>query len=385
MKDKPEIVFIFNGIMGGVASFNFNIINNSELIHQFHSKVILINAVEDKRVLFTEKFNADEIINFNYSYSDNQYLVLKRLNAHIGNKEGLVVLDSVLAIQAVSLFNNPKTVFHLLHDYFYVTQNNYFGSNIDVAIAHSSFFSDAVFAASPKHFGGRSFYIPYGVKQLDAFPQKNNDILKLVFLGRLDEGKGAHLLFEIEKILDEKNVNVQWTIIGKGPLKASLQTQWSNKKNCVFAAPETTAEVYAALANQDIFVFPTSFEGTPVSILECLANGVVTITNDLPGGIRDIVTEAYGYRCKLNNIEAFAESIIKLNADRNLLKKMQENCYRLAQNNYDIKKNADAYFDLFLKYKSLKRKENRSVPKLNRLDNKYLPNSIVKFIRHINK
>jgi glycosyltransferase involved in cell wall biosynthesis len=92
-------------------------------------------------------------------------------------------------------------------------------------------------------------------------------------------------------------------------LKEQLYKQWEGSKNISFCEPDSTDEVYRLLAMQDVFIFPTAFEGTPVAILECLANGVVTITNDLPGGIRDIVTENIGFRCRLNNIDDFVNNI----------------------------------------------------------------------------
>ena len=65
MTNKPEIVFTFPACMGGVASFNFNIINNSSLINSFYSKVILLKEEQDNRPIFLESFVADEVIIFN--------------------------------------------------------------------------------------------------------------------------------------------------------------------------------------------------------------------------------------------------------------------------------------------------------------------------------
>src|SRR5207245_9797744 len=96
-------------------------------------------------------------------------------------------------------------------------------------------------------------------------------------------------LYEINKGLIKKGVEVNWTIIGKGPLKKDLQEQWKSEMRVVFYEPDTTDEVYKILSSQDIFVFPTSFEGTPVSILDCLANGVVNITIYLPGCVRSLL------------------------------------------------------------------------------------------------
>ena len=384
MIEKPEIIFTFPSCMGGVASFNYNIINYSKSISQFYSKVILLKAKEDTRPIFLDVFKCNEVCVFNYSYLDNQYYVQKRLSQLLGTKKGLIVTDNALTIESANRFNNPKTIFHLLHDYFYVNQTIKLENMIDAVIAHSSFFSDAVYAYNPELFARRNFYIPYGVKQVSKLRIKNNKKLNLVFLGRLDLGKGVLNLKTIDSILNDNRIAVNWTIIGKGPLKTQLNNQWKNNENIKFLEPDSTDDVYKILKIQDILVFPTVFEGTPVSILECLANGVVTITNDLPGGIRDIVTEGIGYRCEINNLEEFSKHIINLNSDREKLKKMQQRCKDLCVLNFDINTNADNYFKKFLEFEKYKRDDRRCQPtKLSRLDHKFLPNIIVKSLRNI--
>ncbi len=383
MINKHEIIFTLPACMGGVASFNYNIINHSRLIKNFYSKVILLKSHEDNRPVFLDNFNTDEVIIFNYSDKENQYYVQKRLNKLLGEKPGAIVTDNFLTINAARLFSNPKTVFHLIHDYFYVNQTIQLGNMVDVAIAHSSFFSDAVFASNPNLFFNRSFYIPYGIQQLNKFPIKNTSTLNLVFIGRLDEGKGVMVLYEIDKLLKENNIEVNWTIIGKGPKKEALLQQWQSNNNVSFYEPDSTLEVYEILSTQDIFVFPTTFEGTPVSILECLANGVITITNDLPGGIRDIVKDDIGFRCEMNNIRQYAEIIINLNNNPGLLKQMQHNCFDFSIANYNIDNNADNYFEVFLQYEKFKRKNKNNAIKMSRLDRAMFPNILVKIIRGI--
>lgn len=378
---KPEIVFTFPATMGGVASFNYNIINHSSLIKQFTSKVIMLKAEEEDYPMFTDRFNVDETIVFNYSFKENQYKVQERLNSFLGDAPGCIVTDNLHTLYAAHRFKNSKTTFMMLHDYYYVHQAIMSTDLCDVAIAHSSFFSDALFAANPAIYGGRTFYIPYGVKQLDSFPVKSEGPLNLVFLGRLTEAKGVLLLHEINEKLKDRKIRVNWTIIGKGPLKEELQKQWFEGGSVTFWEPDSTEEVYRLLADQDVFVFPTTFEGTPVSILECLANGVVTVTNDLPGGIRDIVNPETGFRCKLNDVDEFADRISELNNDRDKLRLLQKNCFMLGRAKYDIHRNADDYFRLFLDFKELKRKEKRHRIKQSRLDTSFMPNSLVYFLR----
>jgi glycosyltransferase involved in cell wall biosynthesis len=382
-ENKPELVFTFPAALGGVASFNYNLINYSTLKNKFRIKVILLKAKEDTRVEFSEKFKVQECIHFEYSNKDNQYFVLKRLNMIIGTNEGAVICDNSLTLQACSIFKNPKTVFHILHDYFYVNQNIALEHAIDVSIAHSSFFSDCVFASNPKEFAEYSFYIPYGVKQYSVIPTKSkNERLKLFFLGRLAEGKGIEKLFLIEKELQLINISVDWTIIGTGPLKEMLLKSWEGKSNVLFAEPNTTEEVFITLKNQDIFIFPTEFEGTPVSIIEALSNGCVTIVTNLPGGIRDLVTDDVGFKVPIKDIVSYVQIIKDLDADRDKLLFLQHNSWLKAKYNYDIEKNADEYFKLFSDFTILKRnKKIINSINLSKLDKPYFPNFLVKIVR----
>ena len=382
INNKPEITFTFPAVMGGVSSFNFNIINNSLLLKNFHSKVILMKPKNENRPLFREKFLVDEQIVFEYGDNENQFHLQKRLNDLLGNIEGAIVTDNGLTVEAARRFNNPKIVFSLVHDYYYVNQQVKLFDWSDIVIAHSSFFSDAVFASNPEMYAERALYIPYGVKQLDVMPDKNKETLNLVFLGRLEEGKGVLKLIDIQNKLQEKNIVVNWTIIGKGSLKEILNEQWKNER-VVFYEPDTTEEVYEILKTQDLFVFPTTFEGTPVAILETMACGVVTIVNDLPGGIRDLINENTGFRIKNNTIQEFTNRIIELEENRLLLHQMQQNCFDICRSNYDVKINSDKYVGLFLKYKLLARSQKSQVKKLQKLDIPFFPNWFTTAVRKI--
>ena len=385
MINKPILVFTFPNCVGGVSSFNFNILNFSTLKSQFYIKVILIKETEDTRPEFLENFNVDELIHFNYSTNENKYYVAKRLNSFIGDAEGALITDNIITIFAARRFASPKIIFHLLHDYFYVKQHIALEKYIDNGVAHSSFFSDAVFASNPNKWSNNVFYLPYGVqKQKIDLQIKNQKCLNLVFLGRLEKSKGVHYLFEIEKILANKNIKVNWSIIGKGNCKKALLNQWKHQQNVQFYEPDTTTEVFQILTKQDLFIFPTSFEGTPVSILECLSSGIVPIVNDLPGGIRDIVLDDIGFRCKLNNVAEFAEKIILLNSDRILLSTMQFNCLNHFDSNFQIEYNADAYFNLFANYNYLKNSVSITSNRIfSKLDHPFIPNVITQFLRRI--
>lgn len=369
--------------MGGVSSFNFNVINFSRLKNDCKIKVILIREIEDNRAMFYDNFEGIETIRFRYSKLDNLHFVCKRLEKLIGEEPGALICDNRISLLTAQLFSIKKTIFHLVHDFFYVKQNIDFGSTIDVSIAHSSFFSDCIFASDPELFNNRILYIPYGVKQLESFPNKSKDEnLKLLFLGRLEQSKGVHLLNEIDDKLKSNGIVVDWLIIGKGSLDEFLKNQWRGKTNVEFRSAKTNNEIYEWILNQDIFVFPTTFEGTPVSILECISNGIVPLVSNLPGGIRDIVTEDIGCKLPVDQTNSYVAEILKLNADRQLLLSLQMASWKKAVSKYDIVLNAVNYFDVFFDYDRFKRKASKyQRPKLSRLDKSYVPNSLAKLIR----
>jgi len=280
MRSKPELIFTLPNVMGGVSSFNYNIINNSELKKSAYLRVILIKELSDKRPVFQDEFIADEIIYFEYSKYENKYYVQKRLNKLFGTKNGSIITDNDLTISTAIRFKSNKTLFHIIHDFFYVKQNIYYADNIDVAIAHSSFFSDCILSSDPNSFNGRSFYLPYGVASIEMKYKKNKGNLNLVFLGRLDHGKGVLSLKIIDNILKKRGIKVNWVVIGKGPLKNNILQQWVDNDNIKFFEPDKTNDVLEILQKQDLFIFPTTFEGTPVSIIEFLSVGVGIIVND---------------------------------------------------------------------------------------------------------
>ncbi len=270
--------------------------------------------------------------------------------------------------------------------FFYVKQNIEFKGIIDVSIGHSSFFCDALFSEDPFHQSFNLFYLPYGVRQrLIDVKHRTQSPLRLVFLGRLEEAKGVKYLYDIETILEKQKILVEWTIIGQGNLKSQLLEQWALKSNIAFFEPDNMDETLNILSKQDIFVFPTLFEGTPVSILEALSVGVVTIVNDLPGGIRDLIGEDIGFRCKVNNVDEFANRIEKLHYNRDLLFRMKKNSLELSRMKYDITKNADSYFELFLRFEYLKRvsRVNFKTKLESIIDNKFFPSRLTKLIRNL--
>jgi glycosyltransferase involved in cell wall biosynthesis len=178
-------------------------------------------------------------------------------------------------------------------------------------------------------------------------------------------------------------IEAEWTIIGKGPLKEFLLNQWKNAGNVAFSAPDTSDEVISLMSAQDIFVLPTRFEGSPVTVLEALSVGIVPVVSDLPGGITEIVEPMIGRRIPIRRNELFAEAISAFHHDRELLHKLKKNARALAETQFDIRVTSNNYFKLLLSYAQF-RKDHSNLPNIEvgfRLDKEWLPNPLVSFLR----
>ncbi len=381
-KQKPEIVFVLENKLGGVAYLNKNLVNNATLAKEAYIKVILVNQTDIEHPTFQDTFNADEIINFDYAGYENRIAVLKRLSALFGNSEGAIVCNDGLEMQAIYRYGTKKTVYQIIHDFYNLKLAVRLGAITDVYLAHTKLFRDVLLSADPEN--NQVFFVPHGVSisQIKQ-PERPGQKLKLVFTGRLVDSKGVQDLHHINKHLLDKGIAVDWTIIGKGPLKEFLINQWKDESNVTFASPDTSEEVIAIMKQHDIFILPTRFEGSPVTVLEALSVGIVPVVSDLPGGITEIVDASIGRRVPIGKNELFADAIAALDHDRDLLLQLKKNGRALAENQFNILTTSNNYFKLFLSYAQFKR-EHRNLPPLPvgfRLDKEWLPNQLVSFLR----
>ncbi len=109
---------------------------------------------------------------------------------------------------------------------------------------------------------------------------------------------------------EEINQDVQWLIVGDGPLRTELQKEAPG--NMVFTGylqGEALAEAYAA---SDIFVFPSSSETFGNVVLEALACGTPVVGAN-SGGVKSIVQSGLtGKLVEPRNVSDFIYSILVL-------------------------------------------------------------------------
>lgn len=107
-------------------------------------------------------------------------------------------------------------------------------------------------------------------------PDSSNRRLKILFVGRLERYKGASLILEAMRGLEDK---VALTIVGDGPYRRELEKQ-ATGLNVRFAGFQTDPKRF--YGDSDIFINPSvGPEGLPLVSLEAMSFGIPCILSDL--------------------------------------------------------------------------------------------------------
>ena len=148
----------------------------------------------------------------------------------------------------------------------------------------------------------------------------NDGIFRFGFVGRLRAEKNVRMLVELEKrLLAAGKSNFHFLIVGEGIERPYLE---ENMKTAELPGFLRGAELSAAYANMDVFIFPSETDAYGNVVQEANASGVPCIVTD-QGGPKFIVQEGEtGYVAK--NIDDFVKYSIELIDDREKLERMKK-------------------------------------------------------------
>jgi glycosyltransferase involved in cell wall biosynthesis len=134
-------------------------------------------------------------------------------------------------------------------------------------------------------------------------------VLKLLFIARFAHNKGIHILLEAIKQLNEEGYadKLEFNLGGKGPLFEyySNSFNYKNVNYLGFVSDEQLTELYDT---NDLFVFPTLFEGMPTVVLEAMSYGMPVIVSDV-GATAELVNEHTGYLVTKNSVKELKDAI----------------------------------------------------------------------------
>lgn len=147
-------------------------------------------------------------------------------------------------------------------------------------------------------------------------------------VGRLCHQKNHSYLIDLLDILDKQGINCHLVIVGEGELQNSLLKKAEDKGLLPrIHLVGVQRDIQAYLSAFDVFVFPSLYEGLPVSLLEAQFNGVPCICSDCI--TNDAVISHQTYRIPLDQIDRWIDVILSSRRRSNPLLNSRASSYDL--------------------------------------------------------
>lgn len=220
------------------------------------------------------------------------------------------------------------TFFH--HGSFHREYHDIWGYEHSRSIVTVSDSIKSQFAQALPKYADKLTVIP-NITDVEAIRRKSSEMsveypdgFNIVSCGRLDPVKGFDLAIGACKLLLDKGINgFYWHIIGGGPIETELKKAAADSgagEHIVFHGMQQNP--YPYMANADLFVQPSRFEGYSLSIMEALALSLPIVATKAAAG-EQITDGVNGVLCD-TSAESIAEAVKNLYIGKDEAKKYRE-------------------------------------------------------------
>jgi len=182
-------------------------------------------------------------------------------------------------------------------------------------------------------------YIPNAVQvtEFDVDRVTSCSLLNILVLSRIeDQSKGCFHVPEILKKIGEYGIPYHCTIVGDGPDLEEL------KKRCEtlevsFLGRVPRGKVPNLVAKNDVYLFPSIYEGFGLSLVEAMAGGCVPVSSRLVGVTDGIVVDGEsGFLLKPGDVNGFANALMKIYLQPDLHSFLSNNARERAERTFSI-------------------------------------------------
>ena len=155
------------------------------------------------------------------------------------------------------------------------------------------------------------------------------DCFDVLWVGKMDFRK--QLSLALKAVAQTGNSKLRLHIVGGGDEKPykSLAAQLGIAERCEWHGAVSHSEVQTLMTESDVFLFTSVAEGTPHVVLEAIGNNLPVVCFDTCGQ-GDSVNDSVGRKIPLStpsrSVREFAKILNELEGNRELLKRMSENC-----------------------------------------------------------
>lgn len=130
-------------------------------------------------------------------------------------------------------------------------------------------------------------------------------------VGRLDQQKDFMTLIRAFEIVRASRP-CRLVVVGEGPLRPALEVERGKSQYASdMDFPGYVPQPFSLMANCDVFVLSSRYEGLPNVLIEALACGAPVVATDCPSGPRDVLANGrYGRLVPVGDVAAMASAVI---------------------------------------------------------------------------
>lgn len=226
-------------------------------------------------------------------------------------------------------FSRPVTAFFLAIERFL----GRFGSDRIIVISEQQLKELAeVYRVAPRE---RFRLIRLGI-DLDTFRPRGAQTdgeIRIGLVGRLTAIKDPLLFLEAGRMVHQAEPRAKLIVIGNGEMLAEMEEL--GHPGLEFLGNRDDIETL--MPTLDVLVISSRNEGTPMSVIEAFASGVV-VAGTKAGGVVDLLGDGRGLLSEIGDAEGLARNILRLIREPKLADEMREKAIAFAKENYSLER-----------------------------------------------
>jgi glycosyltransferase involved in cell wall biosynthesis len=185
-------------------------------------------------------------------------------------------------------------------------------------------------------------HIPNGIKICEPIRKSHvASIRRLVWAGRLTAQKGIDILFKALANVVAAGREFSLEIIGNGPDMALLleqRRQLCLEKKVRFTGALAKNAIRDKLADTDVFLLPSRYEGMSNAVLEAMEVGLPILLTRC-GGIDTYIDESIGWICDPDDVDGLTAALLRmLDTPADKLLAMGKQARLLVERNFQIER-----------------------------------------------
>ena len=213
--------------------------------------------------------------------------------------------------------------------------------NALVAISYRTFVqTESQKVYFPTWLHKKIFVLPNPVSDTMFFIEHRytKSIKKIVSVGRLSEQKNFKMLILSVVKVHSLGKDIELKIYGEGELKYQLQKYIDSlgcKNYCSLCG--RSENIASILAESDLFVLSSNYEGMPNALMEAMTVGQPCIATDCETGPAELINSERGILVRVGDVEAMTAAICRMVDDPHMANCMGDKAKSFMRENYSQK------------------------------------------------